>query len=204
MSVAQILSKARAMGVRLSLNGDGVKLRGPADSVASIKPEIAAHKPALLAYLRRSATEAAVQAHCPVENGPPMSPYVVPMPIERVAELLADLREAINRLADIEAWPVGYRDDLLQRVCRTPPACLEVDLHYFRGHLEAWDAARRVTDAARHTEANRMCATCRHRKQHRLSGHYCELAQALRAQHIKWIDAPDVVNPCSAHKPKPD
>jgi len=46
MNVDRILNKAQAMGVRLRLDGDRVKMVGPAAAIASIKPELAAYKPA--------------------------------------------------------------------------------------------------------------------------------------------------------------
>ncbi|WP_167309919.1 hypothetical protein [Ralstonia mannitolilytica] len=103
MSVASLLSKAQAMGVRLILNGDGVKLRGPADSIMALKPELAAHKLEIVAHLRRAANDATDLSRYPMADGP-YTPYVVPMSAQRVASLLADLRTAIGAVADIERW----------------------------------------------------------------------------------------------------
>lgn len=57
MNATVIVNKAKAMGVRLSLNGDKVKLRGPTHAVAAIKPEVAAHKPEIVAHLRAALSD---------------------------------------------------------------------------------------------------------------------------------------------------
>lgn len=146
MSVAQILSKARAMGVQLILNGDGVKLRGPAESIAAIKPELAARKPEIVAYLRRAANDAPDLAHYPVADGPYM-PYVVPLSSERVAGLLADLRATIGKLADREGWTGDQRAHMLGLVARQPVSTLADDLAYFLHRLEVVRAAELATQA---------------------------------------------------------
>ncbi|MDB0507665.1 hypothetical protein LBW60_04875 [Ralstonia solanacearum] len=142
MSVTLLLSKAQAMGVRLILNGDGVKLRGPADSIAAMKPELAAHKPEILAHLRRAAND----ARYPVADGPYM-PYVVPMPPERVAMLLADLRTTLDKLADLEGWTDGHLAHMLGLVTRQPISTLADDLAYFEHRLEAVRAADLAAEA---------------------------------------------------------
>ncbi|TCK44518.1 hypothetical protein B0G84_2891 [Paraburkholderia sp. BL8N3] len=58
MNVDRILNKAQAMGVRLRLDGDRMKMVGPAAAIASIKPELAAYKPAVVARLRAASGSA--------------------------------------------------------------------------------------------------------------------------------------------------
>ncbi|GAQ27628.1 hypothetical protein K6V18_16290 [Ralstonia insidiosa] len=205
MSVAQILSKAKAMGVRLSLNGDGVKLRGPADSIAALKPHLAAHKTEIMAYLRRAANDAADSSDYPVADGPFM-PWCSPMSSERVAVLLADLRETIGRVADIERWPDDRRAHLLGLVARQPVSSLADDLAYFRERLGAIEAMARVANIGRKAvaehDAIRKCGTCQHRTLHDSGVPVrCQMAADLRWQHHQWLDAPDVLNTCRLHSP---
>ncbi|WP_296223270.1 hypothetical protein [Ralstonia sp. UBA689] len=144
MSVASLLSKARAMGVRLILNGEGVKLRGPAESIAAIKPELAAHKAEIVEYLRGTASEALHLLGYPTQDGP-FTPYCVPMTPGRVAGLLADLRATIHKVADREGWAAERRADLLSLVARQPVSTLADDLTYFRERLSAIEAVERVS-----------------------------------------------------------
>lgn len=144
MSVASLLSKARAMGVRLILNGDGVKLRGPAESIAAIKPELAAHKAEIVEYLRSTASEALQMLGYPTEDGP-FTPYCVPMTPGRVAGLLADLRGVIGKVADLEGWADERQVHLLDLVARQPISTLADDLTYFRERLSAIEAVERVS-----------------------------------------------------------
>ncbi|MBU9577878.1 hypothetical protein KTE26_05400 [Ralstonia mannitolilytica] len=144
MSVASLLSKARAMGVRLILNGDGVKLRGPAESIAAIKPELAAHKAEIVEYLRGTASEALQMLGYPTEDGP-FTPYCVPMTPGRAAALLTDLRAAIGQVADLEGWADDRRTLVLGLVARQPVSTLADDLAYFRERLNAIDAIERVS-----------------------------------------------------------
>ncbi|MGM3273726.1 hypothetical protein [Ralstonia sp. 24A2] len=204
MSVAQILSKAKAMGVRLSLNGDGVKLRGPADSIAALKPELAARKPEIVAYLRRAATDVADPSGYPVADGPFM-PWCPPMSPEGVAGLHADLRATIGKVADIEGWPDNYRAHLLGLVARQPVSSLADDLAYFRERLGAIEAVARVADIGRQAvaehDAIRKCSTCQHMTRHEHGVPVrCQMGTALRWQHHEWLDAPDTLNTCRLHR----
>jgi hypothetical protein len=78
------------------------------------------------------------------EAGAPYMPYVVPMAPERVEGLLANLRETIGKVADIEGWTVKRRADVLGLVARQPVASLTDDLAYFQEHLSAIEAVARV------------------------------------------------------------
>ncbi|MFL9952800.1 hypothetical protein PQR65_05235 [Paraburkholderia nemoris] len=120
MSIAQILSKAQLLGVRLSVDGDIVKMKGPAGAIATIKPEIAAHKPEILAYLRD------------VAEFWPWAPYLGAADVERFRTELVGM---IEGLADLERWPVEHRDDVLARAVRGPLADLLPNLAHFRDRL---------------------------------------------------------------------
>ncbi|MGF6792400.1 hypothetical protein [Paraburkholderia sp. 35.1] len=52
MSVAEILCRARELGVRLRVEGDRVKMKGPPEALAELKPEIAAEKEEVMSFLR--------------------------------------------------------------------------------------------------------------------------------------------------------
>ncbi|WP_197387006.1 hypothetical protein [Ralstonia pseudosolanacearum] len=154
MSIASLLSKAQAMGVRLILNGDGVKLRGPADSIAALKPELSARKPEIVDYLRRMADDTLHMPGYPTLDGP-FTPYVVPMSPERVAGLLAALRATIGKVADIEGWMDERRAHLLGLVARQPVSTLADDLAYFREHLGAIEAMERAAEIGRRAMTRR-------------------------------------------------
>ncbi|MHA6909398.1 hypothetical protein ACQUJS_13360 [Ralstonia pseudosolanacearum] len=206
MSIASLLSKAQAMGVRLILNGDGVKLRGPADSIAALKPELSARKPEIVAHLRRAANDAADLSHYPVADGPYM-PYVVPMSPERVAGLLADLHTAINKLADVEQWPDERRSHLLGVVVRQPVSTLADDLAYFRDYLSHIEAVAHAEEIGRQAlarhDAIRKCATCQHLTHHDHGVPVrCQMGRAQHHQHHDWLDVPGILNTCEHHKPK--
>ncbi|CAJ0773062.1 TubC N-terminal docking domain-related protein [Ralstonia chuxiongensis] len=206
MSVASLLSKAQAMGVRLILNGDGVKLRGPADSIAALKPELAAHKPEIVAHLRRAVDDVTDLSRYPVADGPYM-PYVVPMSPERVAGLLADLQATIGRVADIEGWTGERRANLLGLVALQPVSTLVDDLAYFRERLSAIKAAARAADIGRRAlaehDAIRKCSTCQHMTHHDYGvPTRCQMGKALSWRHHEWLDTPDILNTCKHHHPK--
>lgn len=140
MSVARILTKARAAHVTLWVEGERLRFKGPREAVESLKPELAAHKPEIVACLRRSKNEAADLSRYPMADGPYM-PYVVPMTRERVSTLLADLRATIGKVADIETWSDHYRAHVLTLVARQPISTLADDLAYFRRRLEGTEEA---------------------------------------------------------------
>ncbi|KFX28242.1 hypothetical protein [Ralstonia solanacearum] len=205
MSVAALLSKAQAMGVRLILNGDGVKLRGPADSIAALKPELTAHKPEIVAHLRRAANDVAMLSHYPVADGP-YTPYVVPMSPERVAGLLADLRATIGKVADIEGWTDERRARLLGLVARQPVSTLADDLAYFRERRRAIEATARAAEigwrALAEHDAIRKCSTCQHMTHHAHGVPVrCQMGNALGWWHHEWLDGPDTLNTCAHHNP---
>ncbi|WOD18967.1 TubC N-terminal docking domain-related protein [Paraburkholderia kirstenboschensis] len=120
MTVEHILAKARSLGVRLRVEGEIVKIAGPSQSVAEIKPEIAAHKAEVLAYLRGSG------------EFWPWAPY---LNADDVHRFRAELVETIEKLAAMEQWPDMHRDDVLARAIRGPLADLLPNLHHFNQRL---------------------------------------------------------------------
>lgn len=206
MSAAQILSRARAAHVSLWVEGERLRFRGPRDTVDELKPELAAHKPEIVEYLRRAANDAAMLSHYPVADGP-YTPYVVPMSPERVARLLADLRTTIGRVADIEGWTDDYRADLMGLVVRQPVSTLADDLAYFREHLISIEAVTRAAEIGRQAlarhDAIRKCGTCQHMTHHDHGVPVrCQMGKALGWRHHDWLDAPDTLNTCAHHDPK--
>jgi TubC N-terminal docking domain len=142
MSAAAIVSKAKALGIRLSLNGDQVKMRGPVDAIAAIKPEIAAHKPEVMAYLSQAANDAdSLPADCvgalrDPEGGLylPWVPHITP---EQLKQWQRELFEAVDELARLEGWPDSDYDHVVMCIERQPISTLRPDLGYFRDRLEA-------------------------------------------------------------------
>ncbi|GBH27935.1 hypothetical protein [Burkholderia vietnamiensis] len=55
MSATEIVARAAALHVRLWSDGERVGMEGPATSIATIKPQVAANKSAVLAYLLEQA-----------------------------------------------------------------------------------------------------------------------------------------------------
>ncbi|WP_316893478.1 hypothetical protein [Ralstonia mannitolilytica] len=141
------MNKAQAMGVRLILNGDGVKLRGPAASVVAIQPELAVHKSEIVAHLRHAASGISEPSPYPMADGPYM-PYAVPLSCERVAELTTELRTTIGKVADIEGWPDAWRTRVLGAIARQPLSTLADDCAYFRERLGASEAVARAISSA--------------------------------------------------------
>lgn len=148
MNAERVVAKALSMGVRLTLNGDVVKLRGPAESIAVIKPELAAYKSEVVDYLRRTTDVSEELGRYPVADGPFM-PYMVPLSPERVAGLVADLRAAIGAVADAEGWSDKHRGYVLGLVARQPISTLADDLAYFRFLLDELQVLRAIEIAAR-------------------------------------------------------
>jgi hypothetical protein len=138
------------MGVRLSLSGDKVKLRGPANAIAAITPELAEHKPEIVRHLRNVARvpEECVGALRSADGGfyLPWGPYLTP---DDVSRMRAELVGMIEELANLECWPETYRDDVLSRAIRGPLADLLPNIAYFNERLSearAEAAARAALD----------------------------------------------------------
>lgn len=153
MSALEIINKARSLGVRLRLDGDMVKMKGPAGAVAAIKPEVAAHKPELVAYLRDAATDArpppddCVGAlHDP--DGGLYLPWGPSFTADNVRVMRAELVWIIEHLAELEAWPDEHREDVLSRAIRGPLSDLLPNIAYFKQRLTEVTAEAAARDAA--------------------------------------------------------
>lgn len=143
MSIVAILDKAKTLGVRLSIVGEVVKMKGPADAIATIKPEIAARKPEIMAHLRTTANDPAIIPPIPNDcigalqssDGGlylPWGPYLDPESVDRMRGELIGL---IETLADMEQWDTGRRDDVLTRAIRGPLADLLPNMAHFNERL---------------------------------------------------------------------
>lgn len=138
MNAAQILSKAQALGVRLSLSGGLVKLRGSAEAIAEIKPEIAKHKPDIVAWLK-SHPESQLAHDCiglPISDGA-YFPWCAPVAPEQVRRWQRELDEAIETLAALEEWPAEKLERMRFLVERQPISTLLPDLHWFLARVKA-------------------------------------------------------------------
>jgi hypothetical protein len=135
MNAPEIVGKAKAMGVRLALNGDRVKMRGPAEAVVAIKPEITAQKGEIIAYLRTLESETVptdcVSALRDPDGGLylPWGAYLSPDDVNRMR---IELVKLIETVADAEEWEDRFRDDVLTRAIRGPLADLLPNLAHFR------------------------------------------------------------------------
>jgi hypothetical protein len=132
MSAAEIVRKATALGVRLRVDGDLVKMKGPTAAIAAIKPEIAAHKAEVMAYLSD------------VAEFWPWAPYLGAADVERFRTELVGI---IETLADMERWPAEHRGDVLARAVRGPLADLLPNLAHFRERLATALAEAAARDA---------------------------------------------------------
>lgn len=142
MNIVHILSKAQSLGVRLWLAGDIVKMRGPADAIAAIKPDIAAHKPEVLTYLRSASNDLTpVPADCAGALRHPDGGLYLPWgPYVDQAQLKATQRElfdVVDELAKLEHWPDDYFDHVTHCIERQPISTLRPDLTYFQSRLMA-------------------------------------------------------------------
>ena len=141
MNVDRILNKAQAMGVRLRLDGDRVKMVGPAAAIASIKPELAAYKPAVVARLRAASGSA---SNCfgalIAADGGAYLPWGAYLSAADVREMRAELVELIEDLADTDAWAQAFRDEVLSRALRGPVYDLLPNLAHFRERVAEIDA----------------------------------------------------------------
>ncbi|RAS35861.1 hypothetical protein [Paraburkholderia bryophila] len=156
MSIVHILSKAQSLGVRLWLAGDIVKMRGAADAIAAIKPDIAAHKSEVLTYLRAASNDLTpVPADCAgalrhLDGGLylPWGPYVDQAQLRAMQR---ELFEVVDELAKLEGWKKDNYDHTMMCIERQPASTLRPDLAYFQSRL----AAARADQAARDALAKR-------------------------------------------------
>ncbi|WP_321866641.1 TubC N-terminal docking domain-related protein [Paraburkholderia tropica] len=136
MNVQSLFTEAKAAGVRLYLDGGKVKLRGNAEAMKALRPKLAPHKAEILAYLQSDEHRAG--------EFWPWAPY---LGADDVARFRADLVGIIERLADMEVWPVELRDDVLARAVRGPLSDLLPNLHHFNQRLTEANAAAAARSA---------------------------------------------------------
>lgn len=128
------------------------------------------------------------------DGGASFTPYCVPLPADRVAAMLAEIREAIGTLADAEGWPADYLAHLLALVARQPAFTLADDLTYFRERLASLRAAGAAAGAV---NLVRTCGTCAYRAEYGHGARWrCVVARAMDWRHHAWLDAPEQVNDC--------
>jgi hypothetical protein len=136
VNVAEILSKLEALGVRMTLNGDKVRLKGSATAIAAVKGEVAARKPEIMAHLRATVNQAAncAGALMAPDGGAylPWGPY---LSRDDLRALRCELSQKIEGLAEVECWDEQHLDDVLKRAMSGPLSALLPDLHYFTARL---------------------------------------------------------------------
>lgn len=153
MNAIAIVNKAKAMGVRLSSNGDKVKLRGPADAIAIIKPVVAAHKSEILAHLRATENDSIeTPADCVgalrEPGGGLYLPWCLYIDSVQLAALQQELLEIVDQLANLERWHDDTYDRVIGAIERQPISTLLPDLGYFRDRLRIARAEDQVRQAA--------------------------------------------------------
>ncbi len=140
MNIQLLFSEAKAAGVRLFLQDGKVKMNGPDEARAALRPRLAPHKAEILAYLTAAEQQ--------VGEFWPWAPYLTAADVERFR---TDLVAMIEKLADMEQWPTDHRDDVLMRAIRGPLADLLPNLHHFNERLKAANAEA----VDRHSASNR-------------------------------------------------
>ncbi|WP_233862868.1 TubC N-terminal docking domain-related protein [Paraburkholderia adhaesiva] len=161
-NVAQILSKAESLGVRLSLlDSDRVHMAGPKEARDALRGDVIAHKPEIIAYLRETANDPAhASDDCTgalgSDDGALCLPWGPRIDTESVNQMRAELVGMIETLADLEGWPHDLLNDVVTRAMRGPLADLLPNLHHFRERLDTarTEAQAREATAARSWRAN--------------------------------------------------
>ncbi|MFM2422467.1 MAG: hypothetical protein RL291_997 [Pseudomonadota bacterium] len=141
MNAIQILERARRLGVSLFVAGDRVRMRGPAEALAQIKPEIAASKAEVMAQL------VALGGSLTDTDGPgtlPCAPRLMP---DDVRAHRAELISLIEALAALEGWQRELLDNVLERAIRGPLSDLMPNLHHFRERLDGARAEEKTRKA---------------------------------------------------------
>ncbi|MEM5317244.1 hypothetical protein [Paraburkholderia sp. JHI869] len=133
MNAPEILARARAMGVHLRIDGDRLRMKGPPSALEELKPEVAANKPEIIAFL--NAEEGALIDPDP-DGGVylPWGPYLSPDDVRRTR---VELVEMIKALAGLESWPPGLYDDVMTRAVRGPLSDLLPNIAHFAERLTA-------------------------------------------------------------------
>jgi hypothetical protein len=136
VNVRSLFAEAKAVGVRLYLDGGKVKLSGNADAMKALRPKLAPHKAEILAYLQSDERS--------IGEFWPWAPY---LGAEDVKRMRTELVGMIERLADTEDWPSELRNDVLARAVRGPLADLLPNLHHFNQRLTEATAAAAAREA---------------------------------------------------------
>jgi hypothetical protein len=155
MSAADIVERAAALGVSLWIDGERIGIEGPARGVATIKPELVARKPEVMAYLLErhgsvgaAGNPSAGQAANDPQAEPgdcagalidpdggaylPWGPYLA---ADNVRRLRAELFGMIDELAQAEAWTPERYADTMGRAANGPLADLLPNVEYFNAKL---------------------------------------------------------------------
>ncbi|CAE6700462.1 hypothetical protein R69927_03270 [Paraburkholderia domus] len=157
MSAADIVERAAALGVVLRLEDERIGIEGPARGVATIKPELAARKPEVMAYLleQRQDVKTPAAGNPPAgeaANDPPAAPdgfagalvdpdggaylpwgpYLSPADVQRMRGVLFDM---IDELCRFEGWSDERRHDTMTRALRGPLSDLWPNIEYFGGKV---------------------------------------------------------------------
>ena len=141
MSIAQLLSKAREMGVTLRLDGDTVMVGGPKAAREEIKPELAAHKPQIIAHLRTAANDVAPGSNeCAgalrdADSGAPFLPWGPYINRDQLDAMQRELFAMVDELSKLERWPDDDYDHVVMCIERQPISTLLPDLAYFARRL---------------------------------------------------------------------
>ncbi|MCA8199194.1 TubC N-terminal docking domain-related protein [Burkholderia vietnamiensis] len=150
--IAQFLSKAESLGVRLRLDGEIVRMNGPKEARDAIRADVITYKPEIVAYLRATANSVE-RADCEgalrTRDGSLYLPWGPRLPPDEVREMRTELVSLIEAIADYECWPETLRDEVRARAVRGPLADLLPNLHHFR---------ERVIEAAAEYQAREALA----------------------------------------------
>ncbi|MBB5409471.1 hypothetical protein HDG34_003413 [Paraburkholderia sp. HC6.4b] len=152
MNAADIVERAAAMCVRLWIEGERISMEGPSRAVATIKPEIAAHKPEILAYLHGGARAEITLA--PAVSAPPSAdvaddcagaliapnggaylpwgPYLAAYNVRR---LRGELFAMVDEVARAERWTHERYADTMRRAANGPLADLLPNIEYFHAKM---------------------------------------------------------------------
>lgn len=114
MNAAAIIRKASEAGVHLRLVGSAIKAKGNQAALEKLLPELRAHRPAVLAFLREQATPAAVDQMR-------LDPLT--------AQLLAAAMRVCDRYGDSDKARQEMRDDVIN----TPPDLRRGLLYHLKG-----------------------------------------------------------------------
>ena len=140
--INRLLGMAKAAGVRVSLEGDVVKLRGPLAAIATLRPALVPFKSAIVAHLRAAANDAddgtagdyvGVQDH----GGELFLPWGPTLTVDDVRRLRAELAAMIGELATLEGWPRSLLDEIMVRATVGPLSDLLPNHGYFTARLAA-------------------------------------------------------------------